>query len=86
MKSRVVNHKSPYWKDYGGRGITVCERWRDSFVNFLNDVGRCPSGLTLDRIDVNGHYEPGNVRWATWRQQALNKRPRLSRLPAPEGG
>jgi len=86
MKERCHYPQHRGWKHYGGRGITVCERWRDSFDQFLSDVGRCPPGLTLDRIDVNGHYEPGNVRWATWSQQALNKRPRTSRLHATERG
>jgi hypothetical protein len=62
------------YKYYVGRGIRVCERWRISFVNFLNDVGRRPSPQhSIDRIDVNGNYEPGNVRWATRMQQAWNK-------------
>jgi hypothetical protein len=60
---------------YGGRGITVCERWRRSFVSFADDVGQPPSPKhSLDRIDVNGNYEPGNCRWATWAEQCRNKR------------
>jgi len=70
MLKRCRSRKYPY---HGGRGITVCTRWQ-AFENFFADMGACPAGLTLDRIDGNGHYEPGNCRWATWSQQSRNQR------------
>lgn len=75
MKDRCSNDNAPQYQDYGGRGVRVCERWVQSFDNFLADVGRRPSPRhTLDRINVHGHYEPGNVRWATRDLQARNTR------------
>lgn len=73
MRWRCESQNSDDWADYGGRGIKVCERW-GKFENFFADVGRVPDGMSLDRINVDGNYEPGNVRWATPRQQAQNKR------------
>lgn len=75
MKDRCLNPKNEYFKDYGGRGIRVCERWMASFENFLADMGAAPPGKSLDRHpDMNGNYEPGNCRWATPKEQNRNRR------------
>jgi hypothetical protein len=75
MKTRCTNSKSKDYRHYGARGITVCERWLSSFVNFLADVGQKPGrGYTLERINNSRGYEPGNVRWATRKEQGLNQR------------
>ena len=73
MHQRCRNPKHKRFADYGGRGIQVCERWHD-FTNFLADMGEPPPGLTLDRKDNDGNYEPGNCRWATDTEQRSNKR------------
>lgn len=74
MKTRCLNPNSGKWNRYGGRGITVCERWSASFADFLADVGRRPfASATLERKNNDGNYEPGNVHWVGRREQARNR-------------
>jgi hypothetical protein len=75
MKTRCYNPKDISYKNYGGRGIRVCDRWINSFENFYTDIGPKPNPeYSIDRIDVNGNYEPSNCKWSTIIEQNMNRR------------
>jgi pentatricopeptide repeat protein len=79
MLQRCYNPNQPQYADWGGRGIRVCERWH-SFVNFLVDMGEPPPGLTIERKNNDGNYEPSNCKWATRSEQQRNRRPPKLRI------
>ena len=83
MLTRCTNPRHDNFPNYGGREITVCDRWRNHFDAFLADMGPRPRGHTLDRIDPSGSYEPSNCRWASAATQSQNQRPRGSKRRPP---
>lgn len=90
MLERCYNENNCRYYVYGGRGITVCDRWLEKpryrvVRNFIEDMGNCPEGLTLDRIDVNGNYEPTNCRWANSSMQAYNQTKRSTNTSGKVG-
>jgi hypothetical protein len=74
MKNRCFNPRNKNYPNYGGRGITVCDEWKSSYTNFLNDMGECPDGFSIERIDVNGNYCPENCEWIPMSDQSKNRR------------
>lgn len=83
MRQRCLNPKSDHWKWYGAKDVKICQRWLDSFPDFLKDMGERPEGQSLDRINPFGDYEPSNCRWATQKEQMNNTRHHYEKKNAP---
>lgn len=80
MKTRCYNSSAPFYNHYGGRGIVVCDEWKTDFMSFYNWANQSNHiGLTLDRINNDGNYEPDNCKWSTSKEQAINRRPKGSK-------
>lgn len=84
MKARCCRSTATGFKDYGGRGIKVCDKWLQDFWSFVEDMGERPTGYTLDRIDNDGDYCPANCRWVDWHTQRRNTRGNVE-IPTPDG-
>lgn len=84
MRQRCCDPNFSDYPKYGARGITVCARWLESFENFLADMGLRPAGRSIDRIDNDGNYEPGNCKWSTPKEQTANRRPMRRRTVAEQ--
>jgi len=86
MTQRCHNPKRECYPNYGGRGIIVCKKWRESFEEFIKDVGDRPTKYhTIDRVNNNGNYEPNNIKWSTRREQAINTRIRIDNASGVKG-
>jgi len=84
MRARCYNPNDINYKNYGAKGITVCDQWRDNYDAFFADMGECPEGLTIERIDGKGNYDPFNCKWADYTEQ-LNNRPGFNRWIEHDG-
>lgn len=85
MKSRCFNQTRKDYPQYGGRGISICDRWLEDFWNFVSDMGDRPDGYTLDRVDVDDNYQPNNCRWASRLEQTRNRRGGSTETHCPQG-
>lgn len=85
MKARCYIQSEKRYMDYGGRGISVCDEWLNSYETFLRDMGECPKGYSIERLDVNGNYEPSNCKWIPLKDQARNRRKQKSNTSGYNG-